>query len=309
MRRRPGLEFLEKRALMANIMASGVISSVAAGSNFDYTIQLTNSSASSSGIGTFWYALGPTSKDLLATRPVSVTPPVGWSGAILYGPPGYSIEFLASSSAYDVEPGSSLNFKFESGDTPASVNGNSVNEPGTPVGSSFLYPGTPIGDGGSELVVTPGSTPTPTPTPTPTSTPLVSVTDVQMVRSRTNMVTEIIVGFSGALNASDADRVATYRLVTAGNKGSFTAKNATVLKLKSAVYANDAVMLTSKKAFALAKPVELVVNGQSLEDGAGQLIDGANDGQPGSNYVAILRGTAVTPTPTPAPTPIPLPGH
>jgi hypothetical protein len=41
---------------LANITASAVISAQPDGANFDYTITLTNSSASTSGVGTFWYA-------------------------------------------------------------------------------------------------------------------------------------------------------------------------------------------------------------------------------------------------------------
>jgi hypothetical protein len=52
-RRTPWVEPLEGRALMANITASAVISSTAAGANSSYTITLTNSSSSTSGIGTF----------------------------------------------------------------------------------------------------------------------------------------------------------------------------------------------------------------------------------------------------------------
>jgi hypothetical protein len=60
--------------------------------------------------------------------------------------------------------------------------------------------------------------------------------------------------------------------------------------------ATDSVTLTPKKAFALTKPVQLVVNGVppwGLQDTYGRLIDGANNGQPGGNAIAILsRGGA-----------------
>ena len=54
-----------------------------------------------------------------------------------------------------------------------------------------------------------------------------------------------------------------YRVAVAGKKGSFTAKNAKVITLKSAAFnpANDTVTLTPKKPFALSKPVQLQVNG------------------------------------------------
>jgi hypothetical protein len=162
------------------------------------------------------------------------------------------------------------------------------------------------------------STPAPTTSPTPTSTPLVTVTNVTLVENRKHVVTEIMVNYSGPVNASEADSVATYRLATPGKKDSFTAKNAMVIKLKSATIdaAVDGVTLTPKKVFALTKPVQLVVDGQTLEDSAGRLIDGANDGQAGSDYVTVLQRTAtaeVTPAPKPdrmparmpAPAPIP----
>jgi hypothetical protein len=194
-----------------------------------------------------------------------------------------------------------------------SVNANSVDQPGMPVGTSFVYPGAPFSDAGHELTVTSGSTPSPTPspmptpaptpTPTSTSTSPVTVTNVTLMENRKHVVTQIIVDYSGPVNSSEADSVATYRLATPGKKGSFTAKNAMVLKLKSAAYdaALDAVTLTPKKAFALTKPVQFVINGQSLEDSTGQLIDGGNDDQAGSDYVSILQRTATAVTPALAP--------
>jgi hypothetical protein len=156
-------------------------------------------------------------------------------------------------------------------------------------------------------IVTPGSTPSPTPTPAPTSTPastpLLTVTGVTMMENREHVVTQIMVDYSGPVNSPEAESIATYRLATPGQKGSFTAKNAMVLKLKSAAYdaALDSVTLTPKKAFALTKPVQFVINGQSLEDSTGQPIDGGNDGQAGSDYVTILQHTATAVTPAPAP--------
>ena len=165
-RRFTGLEYLEGRALMATINASGVISSTAAGSNFNDTITLANASSSNSGIGTFWYAWVP-DEDFLATRPISVSPPAGWTDNItnMGASDGFAIEFIANSPANDVQPGSSLNFSFTSADSPASVNGNSVFFPGTPVGTSFVYPQGPFSDAGHQFVVTPAPAPTPTPTP------------------------------------------------------------------------------------------------------------------------------------------------
>jgi hypothetical protein len=121
------------------------------------------------------------------------------------------------------------------------------------------------------------------------------------------MVTEILVTFSGPVNAADADSVGAYGLKTPGKKGFFTAKNAKALKLKSAMYGNNEVTLTPKKAFALTMAVQLVVNGNSIQDSEGHQIDGANDGVAGSNSVTIIRRSTpvVATTPTPAATPTP----
>ncbi len=150
----PRVESLEERVLLANIIPSGVISSTADGANFDYTIALTNSSASDSSAGTFWYAWVP-GEDFLATTPVSVAPPTGWTDSVtnMGAGDGFAILFTASSSAYYVQPGSTLDFKFTSADTPASVNGNSVFFPGTPVGTSYVYPTAPFSDAGHQFVV------------------------------------------------------------------------------------------------------------------------------------------------------------
>jgi hypothetical protein len=294
-RRSPELESLEGRALMATINASATISSVADGPDFAYTVQLANSSASNSGIGTFWYSWVPAGKDFLATSPLSVTPATGWNATITHlGPSdGYGIEFVASNPAYDVQPGGSLNFSFVSADSPASINGNSVDYAGTPVGTATVYPGAAFSDAGHEFTVTNGSTPATTPSP------LATVVGVQHVQNKKHMVTELVVNFSGPVNAADADAIATYRLATANGKGSFTAKNSPVLKLRSAVFnpANDTVTLTPKKAFALTRAVELTIFGTAppgLRNSSRLFIDGEGNGTAGSNAVVLIRRSGVT---------------
>jgi hypothetical protein len=65
---------MEGRALLANIIATGILTSTADDSKFDYSIELSNSSSSNAGIGTFWYAWEP-GGDLLQTSPTAVTAP------------------------------------------------------------------------------------------------------------------------------------------------------------------------------------------------------------------------------------------
>ncbi len=89
----------------------------------------TGISSSTDSIGTFWYAWIPQPfEDFLATKPDSVTPPAGWTDTItnIGAHDGYGIEFNASGTANNLQPGSSLDFGFTSADTPASVNGDSV---------------------------------------------------------------------------------------------------------------------------------------------------------------------------------------
>jgi hypothetical protein len=124
------------------------------------------------------------------------------------------------------------------------------------------------------------------------------VTSIREVTNKKHQVTEVIVTFSGAVNAAEADDPALYRLATAGKKGSFTAKNAKVIKLGSAMYnsGNDTVTLIPRKPFALAKPVQLQVMGlppSGLQDSTGRYIDDGHNGTAGGNAVAIFsRGGA-----------------
>ena len=81
--------------------------------------------------------------------------------------------------------------------------------------------------------------------------------------------------------------------------GSFTAKNAQVIKLKTATYnpAKNTVTLTPKKPFALTRPVQLLVDGvppSGLQDSLGRLIDGDHNGTAGGNAVALLRRGGAT---------------
>ena len=122
--------------------------------------------------------------------------------------------------------------------------------------------------------------------------PPVIMTQVVSATNKKHLVTQIVVTFSNQVNTSEAQRTTIYRLANPGKHGSFTAKNAKVIKLRSAAYsaANDTVTLTPKKPFSLSKAVQLQVDGTSpsgLQDTFGRFIDG------GINAVAVLhRGGA-----------------
>jgi RHS repeat-associated protein len=133
----------------------------------------------------------------------------------------------------------------------------------------------------------------------PPPIPLVTLRNVQLTFNKKHQVIQIIVDFSGPVNAGQADSLATYRLTTAGKRGSFAAKNAKSISLKSAMYSDstDSVTLAPKKPFGLTKPVQLRVDGvppSGLTDEFGRLIDGNADGQPGGDAVAVLRRSRVT---------------
>ncbi len=83
--------------------------------------------------------------------------------------------------------------------------------------------------------------------------------------------------FSGPVNAAEAQTPTSYRLTLPAEKGSYSAKNARAIKLKSAVFnsANDTVTLIPSKPFAVTRPVQLQVNGPppaGLQDGSGRSI-------------------------------------
>src|SRR5262249_10510922 len=62
----------------------------------------------------------------------------------------------------------------------------------------------------------------------PPITPLVTMTGVKVSANKKHLVTQILVTFSGPVKVAEAQNRSTYRLVIAGKKGSFTAKNAKV---------------------------------------------------------------------------------
>ena len=66
------------------ITASGVVSSVPSGANFDYTIKLSNSSFEHRRHRHVLVCLGALGQDYLATSPISVTPPAGWTDKIVH---------------------------------------------------------------------------------------------------------------------------------------------------------------------------------------------------------------------------------
>ena len=156
------------------------------------------------------------------------------------------------------------------------------------------------------LSTVPGSTPATTTsvpatvTLTVASAPLVTVTGVGDVTTKRHLVTQISVQFSNAVNADQSDMTSIYRLALPGKHGSYTARNARVIKLRKAVYdaSSKTVALTLRTPLALTrKKLQLLINGSEpsgLTDNFGRLIDGDHNGTPGGNGIAYLSKSGVT---------------
>ena len=129
--------------------------------------------------------------------------------------------------------------------------------------------------------------------------PLVRMVGLRLVTDRKKNITQVIVSLSGGVNPDQANQLAIFRLATAGKRGSFDAKNAQILKLRSIRYdaATATITLTLLRSFRLAKTVQFRINGSApagLIDASGRLIDGDHDGRPGGNAIALLRKRGVT---------------
>jgi PEP-CTERM motif len=137
------------------ISASALLTPAAVGGEFDYTITLTNSSSSTDPIGTFWFAWVP-GHDFMPDNPTNILAPAGWNEQITHGasPDGYAIQYVASSTAFDLAPGSSLSgFGFTSPDSPAILSADTTLIPDTPILTSFVYNGAPFSAVSDSFVV------------------------------------------------------------------------------------------------------------------------------------------------------------
>jgi cyclophilin family peptidyl-prolyl cis-trans isomerase len=125
---------------------------------------------------------------------------------------------------------------------------------------------------------------------------LVTVTGASEVLNSKNQVAQIVIDFSGPLNASEAIQRCHYRLALPGKYGSYTVRSARVVLLKKPVY--DAtlytVTITPGRPLALNSKAELAIRGNppnGLRDSQGNLIDGNDDGHPGGNAYVFLSSS------------------
>jgi hypothetical protein len=81
------------------------------------------------------------------------------------------------------------------------------------------------------------------------------------------------VSYSGALNASDAQDLAAFHLVTPGKNKQFGTKGANTVKLKSATYDPGAHTVTlTAKGIVPNPPLQLQINPALVHDGEGRPI-------------------------------------
>ncbi len=107
--------------------------------------------------------------------------------------------------------------------------------------------------------------------------------------------TSILVGFSEQMDPTSAQNLANYTLVTAGRDHRFGTADDVRVPLRAAAYdsTNQWAVVTTFHPVALAMPVQITVNGSTptgVRGLDGLLLDGANTGQAGSNFVRAFRG-------------------
>jgi plastocyanin len=128
---------------------------------------------------------------------------------------------------------------------------------------------------------------------------LVTVTSIVPVFNKKHQVIGIDVVLSGLVDSTEAQSRIIYQLFLSGKNKVFVAKKAKHIAVKAASYspATNTIVITPKKPFALAKPVQLLISGGppvGLQDSLGRFIDGDRNGQPGGNEVAVISKTGVT---------------
>jgi hypothetical protein len=185
---------------------------------------------------------------------------------------------------------------FVNGDTPASLTPPPIIHSAASASSApGSYPITVSGAGSANYTIT-YVTGTLTVTLAPATVDSVSVEKINLSKHKT--VEEIVLHFSEALDAADAQNIAAYTLATVPKKK----QKSKLVALSSASYNSAAftVTLLPRKTLVLNPPLdpplELTVKAASLLDPFGRQLDGNDSGQPGANFTAVLSkaGTSVT---------------
>lgn len=124
-------------------VASGTVSGSGSGP-YTYSLMFSDATGATSSIGSIWYAWVPGFFYLPGT-PTSASAPVGWTATV----DGHSVQYVATSSAYDIAPGQSLSgFGYQATFSPAQL-GAAPNS-----GESVAYSGGLFSDAGNTFNVT-----------------------------------------------------------------------------------------------------------------------------------------------------------
>jgi cyclophilin family peptidyl-prolyl cis-trans isomerase len=129
--------------------------------------------------------------------------------------------------------------------------------------------------------------------------PLVTLSGINEVFNKAHRLTQILVHFSADVNAAQAGRTGIYRLALPGRKGSYSARNAPLVRIRRAAYnsQSDTVTLQLQTPLALFRKAQLRIAGLApigLTDSLGRLIDGDHNGTAGGDAIAYLSRTGVS---------------
>lgn len=135
----------------------------------------------------------------------------------------------------------------------------------------------------------PDADPNPTPPPNPPVTVLGGRWQNRSL-SRRRRARVLVVSFSGALDRGDAENVGGYRLVEFGRDRKFGTRDDRRKVLASATYdaATNTVTL-SPRGRAFARSQQLSIFASLVSDSQGRQLDGDANGQPGGDFVGIVR--------------------
>ena len=127
---------------------------------------------------------------------------------------------------------------------------------------------------------------------------LVTVLNVSLQKEtlkKHKKVTVIVLQFSGALDASDAQNRLLYSLAPETTK-KHVIKLGKPVAPATAIYnaRTNTVTLTPKKALVLNPAEQLTIISSGLLDSLGRALDGNDDGLPGGNFVATLSKQGIT---------------
>ena len=114
-------------------------------------------------------------------------------------------------------------------------------------------------------------------------------------RKKAKSTTELLLQFSGALNAGAAQNLGVYHLDQASRTKKGGTKYNKPVALASVSYnaSTDTVTLLARSKLNLAQPEELRITASQLPDVHGRPLDGNDDGQPGGDFVALLTKSGV----------------